>query len=407
MKRVADHLSDVLEGVRPLQPIDVPLLDAYQTVTAEDVVATRDIPEFDMALCDGYAVVAQDLAAAADDAPVRLPVVGEVQVGDFSPRALRPGLALRIDAGAQVPPGATAVLDGVPQGRSELDVVIHEPVEPGENIWVRGRDVRAGDAVMRSGAFLGAAQIGLLAALGRDHVRVRPRPRVVVISTGPDLVEPGLHVARGQTLDSNSFALTAAATNAGAVTYRVGAVPNDVPSLAATIEDQLVRADLILISGDGPVSGPPIRDALARLGSVSYDPVAMHPGGGTGFGWIGDDRTPVFTLPLDPVAAFVSFEVFVRPCLRRMFGSQRLHRDSEPAFLQAPIVSQPGMRGFLLGRKHDVQGSTSDVTPLVTDGLHRVSDLAYANALIVVPEHVTERAAGDAVDCLVLERPAI
>jgi molybdopterin molybdotransferase len=277
------------------------------------------------------------------------------------------------------------------------------PIE-GANIRRTGEDVAQGETVLAAGTHLGAVQIGLAAAVGRSRLLVRPRPRVVVVSTGSELVEPGQPLTPGRIVDANSFALTAAAVEAGAIAYRVGIVPDDPRALAATLEDQLVRADVLVTSGGVSVGAyDVVKEVLSRLGTVSFDKVAMQPGMPQGFGTIGPDTTPVFGLPGNPVSALVSFEAFVRPALRKMLGATPLERPRVRAVTSAALTSPAAKRSFL--RVHlEVSDGTYVVHPVSGPGSHLLAGLSRANALAVVPEGVAEVAAGDAVEVLVLER---
>ena len=405
MKRVADHLSDVLSAVRPLTQLDVQLLDAHGCVLTEDVVAPWPLPQFDNSAMDGYAVRAEDVREADGEYPVELPVVADIAAGESEVTAIGPGLVARIMTGAPIPVGADAVVPVEYTDGGEARVRIMSAVATGRHLRKIGEDVQEGDTVLGAGTFLGAAQIGLLAAVGKDRVKVRPRPRVVVISTGSELVEPGLPLALGQITDSNSFTLTAAAREAGAVAYRVGPVPDDETVLLGLIEDQLVRADLVITSG-GVSAGAydVVKQVLSDLGTVTFEKVAMQPGMPQGFGTIGEEATPIFTLPGNPVSAFVSFEVFVRPAIRKMLGVSRLHRPSVKAVIQSTLHSPDGKRQFARARWQAAPDGSDLVTPLAGQASHMVADLAYANALVVVPEHVTEIAAGQVVDTVLLER---
>jgi len=304
-----------------------------------------------------------------------------------------------------MPRGADAVVPVEWTDAGVAKVSITGPAKPGQHVRLAGDDVNAGDDVLKAGTFLGAPQVGLLAALGKDRVRVRPRPRVVVLSTGSELVEPGLPLAPGQIPDSNSYTLTAAAKEAGAVVYRVGIVPDDSRRLLDTIEDQLIRADLVVTSG-GVSAGAydVVKEVLSTLGTVTFERVAMQPGMPQGFGHVGEEKVPIFTLPGNPVSAFVSFEVFVRPAIRKMLGVARLHRPSVRAVLQTTLRSPEGKRQFARAKLHASNEGSYLVTPMEGQGSHLVGDLAYANALIVVPEHVTEIAPGQVVDAMLLER---
>ncbi len=405
MKRVADHLSDILSAVRPLTPLDVQLLDAHGCVLVEDVVAPWPLPQFDNSAMDGYAVRAEDVRDASEDEPVELPVVADIAAGETQVDTIGPGLAARIMTGAPVPVGADAVVPVEYTDGGTARVRITLAAQAGRHLRRIGEDVQAGDTVLTAGTFLGAAQVGLLAAVGKDRVKVRPRPRVVVISTGRELVEPGLPLALGQITDSNSYTLTASAREAGAVAFRIAPVPDDETKLLSLIEDQLVRADVIVTSG-GISAGAydVVKAVLSELGTVTFEKVAMQPGMPQGFGTIGDEATPIFTLPGNPVSAFVSFEVFVRPAIRKMLGVSRLHRPSVKAILQSTLRSPEGKRQFARARWQPASDGSYLVTPLAGQASHMLADLAYANALVVVPEQVTEVAAGQVVDTVLLER---
>ena len=402
MISVDEHLSRVLSHVSPLAPLDLQLLDAHGCVLDEDVVAPGPLPVFDNSAMDGYAVVSRDLA----DPPVTLPVLGDVAAGPASPLVVQPGLCVRIMTGAALPLGADAVvpLEWTDGGVDRVEV--RRAPQPGAFVRRAGEDVAAGETVLSRGTFLGSAQIGLAAAVGRARLQVRPRPRVVVVSTGSELVEPGTPLAPGRIPDSNSLALTAAAVESGALAYRVGIVPDDPRRLLDTLEDQLVRADVLLTSGGVSVGAyDVVKEVLSRLGTVQFDSVAMQPGMPQGFGTIGPDETPVFGLPGNPVSALVSFEVFVRPALRRMLGAEPLQRPRLTAVTETELTSPPGKRSFLRVRLETRDG-VPFVAPVSGSGSHLLAGLARANALAVVPEDVEHLAAGDKVDVLLLERRA-
>lgn len=409
MKRVADHLSEVLSTVRPLNEINVQLLDAHECVLAEDVVAPWPLPQFDNSSMDGYAVQSADVAGATREEPVELPVVGDIAAGDTSPAAVGPGLSARIMTGARIPSGADTVVRVEDTDGGMARVKISASAHAGQFIRRQGSDIRADEVVLSTGTRIGATQIGLLAAVGRDRVQVRPKPRVVVISTGSELVEPGQPLGAGQITDANSFMLAAAARDAGAVAYRVPPVPDDKELLLGLISEQLVRADLVITSG-GVSAGAydVVKDVLSGRGTMSFEQVAMQPGKPQGFGTIAVDgdvsvSVPIFTLPGNPVSAFVSFEVFVRPAIKKMLGAARLHRPTVKAMLTDRLRSPEGRRQFARGRLTSGAGGTHRVTPLGGQQSHMLGDLSEANALVVVPETVTDVPAGQMVDTLVLD----
>lgn len=404
LKSVDAHLADILAAVVPLAGLDMTLPDAHNTVLVEDVYSTFPLPPFDNSAMDGYAIRSADVAGASAETPVTLPVVGDVAAGSTTPYTVQPGLCVRIMTGAALPPGADAVIPLEDTDGGIAQVAIRRNVPAGWCIRRAGEDAEAGTEVLRAGTHLGATQLGLLAAVGRDRVHVRPRPRVVVLSTGSELVEPGQALNRGQIPDSNSALLTAAAIEAGAIAYRVGIVPDEPSELADTLEDQLIRADVIVTTGGVSVGAfDVVKEVLSRVGTVQFDRVAMQPGMPQGFGTIGPDNTPFFGLPGNPVSAYVSFEVFVRPALRRMLGVDPISRPIVRARATAAMASPPGKRSYLRGWLAVEQGVYT-VRPVGGTGSHLIASLAAANALIVVPEQVTAVDAGSPVNVMMLER---
>ena len=401
---VAQHLARILDVVQPLSPLALGLMDAHGCVLTEDVVAPAPLPGFDNSAVDGYAVRLADVASASEDAPVVLPVTGDVAAGPASPLRVSAGSCVRIMTGAMVPAGADSVLPVEWTDGGVATVVVRRAPSAGANIRRAGEDVAEGDTVLAAGTHLGAVQIGLAAAVGRSRLLVRPRPRVVVVSTGSELVEAGQAPAPGQIVDANSPALTAAAVEAGAIAYRVGIVPDDPRALAATLEDQLVRADVLVTSGGVSVGAyDVVKEVLSRLGTVSFDKVAMQPGMPQGFGTIGPDATPVFGLPGNPVSALVSFEAFVRPALRKMLGATPLERPRVRAVTRSELRS-PATKTSFLRVALSVEKGQYVVTPVSGPGSHLLAGMARATALAVVPEGVERVAPGDAVEVLVLER---
>jgi molybdopterin molybdotransferase len=404
MKSVEEHLNDIFSVVHPLGELDLNLLDAHGCVLAEDIVAPYPLPVFDNSAMDGYAVRVSDLAGASDANPVHLPVVGDVAAGPTGPYSVQPGLCVRIMTGAAIPPGAEAVVPVEWTDGGVAEVRIRRAVQPGENVRRAGEDVTAGQQVLPTGAHLGAVQVSLLAAVGRDRVRVRPRPRVVLLSTGNELVEPGSRPQPGQIPDSNSYGLTCAAREAGAIAFRVGILPDDPKLFLDTLEDQLIRADCVVTTGGVSVGAyDVVKDVLSRLGTVQFDRVAMQPGMPQGFGTLGPEKVPFFGLPGNPVSAFVSFEVFVRPALRRMLGAERVFRQQVRAVLDQPLAKRPGRRVFARGNL-SVRDNMYVVEPVGGSGSHLLAGLAAANALIVLPEETGDLTSGQAVSVMMLER---
>jgi molybdopterin molybdotransferase len=316
---------------------------------------------------------------------------------------MSPGTAVKIMTGAPVPAGADTVVPYEWTDRGVAQVRIDRAPTPGQHIRPAGEDVTKGDVLVSHGTVLGPRHLGLLASVGRAAVRSRPRPRVVVISTGSELREPGTELGHDSIYDGNSFLLAAAARQAGAIAYRVGIVPDDPRTFLDALQDQLVRADVVVTSG-GVSQGDydVVKEALAPLGTVWFGPVAMQPGKPQGFGHVGEDRTPIFTLPGNPVSSYVSFQQFVLPALRKLMGRTPHSRPTTRARLTHPISSPDGRRQFLRGA-YAIDKGGPHVVPVGGHGSHLIADLASSDALIVVPEDVTSIPAGEQVQVLRLD----
>jgi molybdopterin biosynthesis enzyme len=263
-------------------------------------------------------------------------------------------------------------------------------------------DIYAGDRlVLREGTRIRSTQIGLAASIGRDHLPTRPHPRVVVLSAGPDLVEPGQALKNASDeYETNSWLLTTAVREVGAVAYRVHSIPDNEEQLQKVIEDQLVRADLIIISGERhDDSFDLITRTLSGMGEITTVDLAIEASGRHNFGTVGPDKTPVVTLPGDPIAAYISFELFVRPMIRTMLGAATIHRPSVKAALEKPIASDEGVRSYI---RAVLTEDGKSVVPL--ENQDEQSTLSDANAFIAVSESDISLKTGDQVTVVVLER---
>ena len=263
-------------------------------------------------------------------------------------------------------------------------------------------DIYAGDRlVLREGVRIRSTQIGLAASIGRDHLPTRPHPRVVVLSAGPDLVEPGQALKNASDeYETNSWLLTTAVREVGAVAYRVHSIPDNEEQLQKVIEDQLVRADLIIISGERhDDSFDLITRTLSGMGEITTVDLAIEASGRHNFGTVGPDKTPVVTLPGDPIAAYISFELFVRPMIRTMLGAATIHRPSVRAALEKPIASDEGVRSYI---RAVLTEDGKSVVPL--ENQDEQSTLSDANAFIAVSESDISLKTGDQVTVVVLER---
>jgi molybdopterin molybdotransferase len=435
---VEAHLAEILRTVRPLMPTELSLSDAHGLVLAEDIAASVPLPSFDNSAMDGYAVRVGDIAAASEQTPVTLPVVAEVAAGDTGAYALPPGASIRIMTGAMLPHGTEAVVPVEWTDGGPTRVTIYGRAEAGHALRLAGDDAKAGEVLVGAGTRLRPMHIAVIAATGRATVLVRPRPRVVVLSTGSELAEPGTPIIPGRIWDSNSFMIAAAAREAGCLAYRQSIVPDNPEAVLPAIEDQLVRADLMITTGGVSMGGEydVVKAALRQLGTVQFRKVAMQPGMPQGFGTValppsaapdgktgrarrsligrlaergeiaeraigsaGGDQVPIFTLPGNPVSAFVSFQLFVRPAIGALQAYGGLGLEATRAELTGPLRSPPGRRSFLRGVLDRGRGR---IAPLTGQGSHQVAALGKANALIIVPERVETMAAGETVDVLVL-----
>lgn len=402
---VEDHLEKILRGVGPLEAYDQPVVESLGLPMHEDFVSPQDLPRFDNSAMDGYAVRAEDLAGASRGAPVTLPVVGSIAAGSARPFAISPGTAVKIMTGAPIPRGSDSVVPLERTDRGNARVTFTEPVAAGASIRRQGTDISTGDLVLPAGTVLGAREIGLIASLGAPRIKARPRPRVVIISTGNELREPGTPLDYDSIYDGNSFMLAAAVRAAGAIAYRVGAVDDDPKTFRRVLSEQLVRADLVVTSG-GISKGEHdvVKETLSALGTVDFVEVAMQPGKPQGFGKVFDEQTPIITLPGNGVSAYVSFEVFVLPAIRRLMGRTPYRRPMVHAVLASDLESPWGKRQYVRAT-FEVTHRGAKVTPLPGSGSHMVGTLAQANALIIVGEDETALNMGDTVRTLVLDRP--
>ncbi|UYP19836.1 molybdopterin molybdotransferase MoeA [Rhodococcus sp. Z13] len=413
MRSVEDQQARVTAAAVAPRPVRVAISEAQGLLCAEEVVTERPLPGFDQAAIDGYAVRSVDLQPPAADqdsgeegaapAEVTLPVVGEVRAGSRQPIRLQPRQAVRVDTGAPLPTLADAVLplDNTDRGAARIKVL--EPVRSGDYVRRTGDDVQPGDVAVRAGTIIGAAQVGLLAAVGRDKVLVHPRPRLSVISVGGELVDIDRTPGPGQVYDVNSYALAAAARDAGADVNRVGIAGTDPKRLREVVEGQLIRAEIVVIAGAvGGGALEEVREALSDLGELEVERIAMHPGSVQGFGRLGRDEVPTFLLPANPVSALVVFEVMVRPLIRIALGRRQPMRRIVSARTVAPITSIPGRKGFLRGQLMRDE-TTGDYLVQALGGAagsssHLLATLAEANCLVIVDPDVSEIRTGDQVD---------
>ncbi len=402
LRTVDEHLAVVLDGIGSIDPIELTLLDAQGLLLAENVRSDFPLPSFDNSSMDGYAIRAIDTREASEQVPVSLRVVGDIAAGASSRSGMGPGLAMRIMTGAPIPAGADAVIPLEDTDRGLAKVAIRRPVHTGECLRRTGEDLESNAPALAAGAALGPQQLALLAAIGRDRVTVRPRPRVIILSTGSELIEVGQRPSFGEVIDSNSYMIAAAAKDAGADARRVGIVPDDHAKLLDALESQLLRADVLVTSGGVSMGAyDVVKEALSELGTVDFTRVAMQPGKPQGFGHLGN-KIPIFCLPGNPVSSLVSFEAFVRPAIRKLLGKRSLHRATVRATALEGATSPPGVRQYRRGVLHRETGGGYSVSLVGGAGSHLLASLALSNCLVIVDEQETEIVPGSEVTVMPL-----
>lgn len=396
MLSVDEYRERVVASVPVLEPLELPLADCHGCVLAEDVVAKWPLPSFDNSSMDGYAVRASDVEGATEITPVTLRVIDDVPAGFRPSVPVTEGTCALIMTGAPMPDGADAVVPVESTDGGTQNVVIRAAAATGACVRKAGEDVIVGDRVMTAGTLLSSRHLAVLAAVGRGSLRVHPRPRIAVLSTGSELVEPGTELSRGLISDSNSFLLVAAAREAGAQAFRVPPVVDDAETFRTAIFDQLHRADLIITSGGVSMGAyDTVKAVFIEMGTVEFMKVAMHPGMPQGHGHVGDDRIPVITLPGNPVSSYISFQNFVRPAIHRMRGLPSGPRPTVWMTVDVAMTSPQDKRQFARGRFV----SANSVTPVGGgQGSHIVGGLAASDCLIVIPEGVASVPAGGLVE---------
>jgi molybdopterin molybdotransferase len=389
----------VLSQIKPLQPLELPLQEAEGCVLAQQVVAGADIPDFASSAMDGFAVRSGEVGDATPSSPVELRIVGRALIGQRPEATVGGGEAVRIATGAPIPAGADTI---VPIENCEVvgdTVRILAGSPEGKHIRPTGEDVKGGEVLLPAGRRLGAPELGLLATAGFSHPLVHPRARVVVLSTGDELIPPGQTPEYGQVRDSNAYLLFGALREAGAVPMMAGTVRDEVDDLKDRVLSHLVQADAFISSGGVSVGERDVvKAAFFKRGELDFYKVAMQPGMPQGFGHI--EGKPFFGLPGNPVSVFVSFEVFIRPALRKMMGRQQLFRPEITARLDTDVSGPEGKMQFARVRvKRTKEGWIA--TPTGGRGSNLIATVSRANGLAMIPAGVSTAAAGSEVKVMV------
>jgi molybdopterin molybdotransferase len=399
---VETHLQAIL-GMLPVpEPIELRTADGLGLILAETATCEVTLPAHDNSAMDGYAVVSDDLSAATRAVPVRLSVVGEVVAGSEETPTVARGTCVRIMTGAPLPPGADTVVP-VELTVAEDDggtVVFHLAPREGDNVRRAGEDLLPGRELVAAGRRIAPADVALLSAAGVTRVVCLPAPRVVIMSTGDELVPADRAPGPGRVRDSNGPMLAAMVKATGGVPFVTGAVPDDHDALREAFESNLGHADLFVCTG-GASAGTRdlLADVIGELGEVHAVKVAMRPGMPQIRGRIG--ATPVIGLPGNPVSSFVSFEVFVRPAIRALQGRRDVHRPTVVARAAEPLLAPAHKRGYVRVRLTR-EGAGWTARPTGAQGSHLITSIAQADGLAIVPEAVPEVRVGDEVRVMLL-----
>jgi len=393
MRTVQEH-ARIITGLLSSTPVEqIALGRAVGLVLGEDLVATIDLPPFANSAMDGYAVRAADV----QELPVTLPVSQDIPAGRTDTGPLAPGTAARIMTGAPLPPGADVIVAVERTDGGVERVRIDGAPPPGVHVRTRGEDVMTGATVLRAGTVIGPPQVGVAAALGFSHLPLRRPLRVLVLSTGSELVEPGRPLRPGQIYESNAPMLAAGLTAVGAEARVEHFVADEVEQLRSVLTGAAADVDLIVTSG-GVSAGAyeVVKDALTGQG-IEFAKVAMQPGMPQGAGRYAG--VPIVTLPGNPVSSYISFEVFLRPAIRAAMGHPDITRPIVRAPLTTAIDSPAGKRQFRRGQLDTLAGA---VAPWGGPGSHLLSWLAGADCMIIIDEDVSHLDAGAEVEVWLL-----
>jgi molybdopterin molybdotransferase len=394
VRSVGEHARLVARLLDRTPVIRLALVECASLALAEPITAAIPLPPFDNSGMDGYAVRSADIAQASAESPVTLPVTEDIPAGRTDSPMLQPGTAHRIMTGAPIPPGADAVVPVELTDSGRHRVQIYAPRSPGDSVRPAGGDVKRGEELLPAGAVLGPAQLGVAAAVGYAELPVHRPVRVLVLSTGSELVVPGTPLQHGQIYESNGTMLAAAVREAGGQAQLMHFVPDDVAALEAALAPRLAGIDLLVTSGGVSAGAYEVVKTAMTGHGVEFGKVAMNPGAPQGVGRY--RGVPVTAMPGNPVSASVSFEIFVRPALRAAMGLPA-ERPRAIARLTEALESPGDKRQFRRGTFDPAAGT---VTPVGGPGSHLLGALARSNCLIDIPQTTTSLKAGEDVEIL-------
>lgn len=418
MLSVEEAQGRILAMFQPLEPERKALLEALGQVLAEDVVSTVDIPPLNNAAMDGYAVQYAAIEGATHNAPKVLQVVGHLAAGQLPQQEVVRGTAVRIMTGAPIPPGADTVVpfeetdefERKSLGMGPLDIGeirVRAKISRGANVRPAGQDIGMGQVALKGGTLLRPSEIGVLASVGLDTVKVVRRPVVAVIATGDELLEPGEAASAGKIYNSNGYSVSAAILRYGGIPRLLGIAEDNLESLNAKLEEGLTADMLLTTAGVSRGDYDIVKDLLASRGEIAFWSVRMRPAKPLAFGVFpgpGGRRVPHVGLPGNPVSALVAFEQMVRPAILKMLGCKELRKPMVRAVLEDDIVNSDGRRVF--ARAVITRRDGRYYARLTGDqGSGLLTSMALANGLAICPEDVARMKAGQEVDVQMLDWP--
>jgi molybdenum cofactor synthesis domain-containing protein len=382
-KKIDEHFKPVFLGEE-----EAVLLEAYNRVLSEDVVSTLDIPPFNRATVDGYAVKAEDTFGGDENKPAKLKVSGSVNIGESSNVKVAKGDAVEIVTGAPIPEGADAVVMVEDTEREDDGLNVFAAITQGENVMKKGSDLKKGAVVLKKGQVLGSSEIGVLAALGLTKVQVLKIPMVAVISTGAEVTEPGKPLLPGKIYDINAYSISTAVIESGGKPIYFGTIPDDKTALAKVIQTAVVSADMVITSGGVSVGPhdytPQIVDSLGKPGIVVYG-IAVKPGKPTTVGYIGDK--PVFSLPGHPTSALLIFYLLAKPLIQRLAGRPASGMKIIRAFAGSRMFSAKGRRTFVMVRLEFDKDCRLIAEPVESGASGAITTLANADGFVEIAEN--------------------
>jgi putative molybdopterin biosynthesis protein len=407
-----DEAKEVIEGqlkAKPLGVEEIPLLESSNRVLAENITANLDIPPFNRSAVDGYAVRAEDTFGAEENRPVLLKVSGTVNIGELPETTVTKGQAAEIVTGAPIPEGADAVVMIEHTSRKGDEVTVFGAAGRDENIMKAGADIKKGETILRKGQLLGSREIGVLAALGKAKARVYAVPRIAVLSTGPEITEPGMKLPPGKIYDINAYSLSTAVLESGGRPVYLGVFPDNLDELRTALRRALVSSDMVVTSG-GVSVGPKdiVPKTLSMLGEpgIILSGIAIKPGKPTTVASVAGKL--VFSLPGHPTSALLTFQLFVRPLIQVMSGRKAEKPIEVKAFASMRMFPAKGRRTFIMVklRQEKPKGLIAEPIPTALSGA--ITTLAKADGFVEIAEDVQFIDAGEPVTVQLFktERPS-